>query len=48
MNNSPSNIFRILLLLERYHQNSQVVLAVTGMNGLKTNHSKRGGGVLGI
>ena len=34
MNNSPSNIFKILLLLERYRQNSQAVLAATGMNGL--------------
>ena len=27
MNNSPSNIFDILLLLEKYHQDSQMVLA---------------------
>ena len=35
MNNSPSNIFCFLLLLERYHQNCQAVLAAIGMNGLK-------------
>ena len=35
MNNCPSNISEILLLLERYHQNCQAVLAATGMNGLK-------------
>ena len=35
MDKSPSNIFQILLLLERYHQKSQAVLAATGMNGLK-------------
>ena len=34
MNNSPSNIFEILLLLQRYHQNCQAVLVATGMNGL--------------
>ena len=34
MKNSPSTVFLILLLLERYHQNSQAVLAATGMNGL--------------
>ena len=32
MNNCPSNIFEILLLLERYHQNCQAVLAATSMN----------------
>ena len=32
MNTSPSNNFLILLFLERYHQNSQAVLAVTDMN----------------
>ena len=31
-----SKIFWILLLLERYRQNCQTVLAVTGMNGLNT------------
>ena len=36
MNNSSSNIFKILLLLERYYQNSQVVLSATGMNGLNS------------
>ena len=30
MNNSPSNIFYIMLFLERYHLNSRVVLAATG------------------
>ena len=35
MNNSSSNIFKILLLLERYHHNCQAVLAATGMNSLK-------------
>ena len=35
MNISSSNIFWIFLLLERYHQNCQAVLAATGMNGLK-------------
>ena len=34
MKNSPSNIFSILPLLERYHQNSQAVLAAAGMNRL--------------
>ena len=34
MNNSPSNIFQPLLLVERYDQSSQAVLAATGMNGL--------------
>ena len=29
MNTSPSNIFYILLLLERYHQNCQAVSAAT-------------------
>ena len=33
MNTSPSNIFYILLLLERYRQNYQAVLAATGMSG---------------
>ena len=36
MNNYPSNIFEILLLLERYHQNCHVVFAATGMNGLNS------------
>ena len=36
MNNCPSNIFEILLLLERYCQNSQAVLAATGMTGLRS------------
>ena len=31
----PSNIFQILLLLERYHQNCQAVLAAIGTNGLQ-------------
>ena len=39
MNNSPSNIFHILLLLERYHQNYQAVLAATGMNALNMYRS---------
>ena len=35
MNNSPSNIFSILLLLEKYHQNCQGFLAAPhGMKGL--------------
>ena len=34
MNNSPSNIFKILLLIEGYHHISQVVLATSGMKGL--------------
>ena len=34
MNNSPSNIFQSLLLLERYHQNGLAVLAATGRKGL--------------
>ena len=34
MNNSPSNIFYTLLLLERFHQNSQANSAATGMNRL--------------
>ena len=29
MNNSPSDIFSILLLFKRYHQSCQVVLAAT-------------------
>ena len=37
INVSPSNIFWKLLLLERYHQNSQAVLGPKGMNGLTTN-----------
>ena len=37
MNNSPSNIFQVLLLLERYFQNCQIVLATTGVNGLMMN-----------
>ena len=36
MNNSPSNFIKILPLLERYYQNSQVVWAATGMNGLRS------------
>ena len=35
MNNSPSNIFQSLLLLERYHENSQAVLAAASNNGLR-------------
>ena len=27
--------FKYFLLLERYHQNSQTILAATGMNGFK-------------
>ena len=36
MNNSPyiMNIFQLLVLLKRYHQNSHAVLAATGINGL--------------
>ena len=42
MNNSPSDIFYTLLLLERYHLNCQAVLAATsGMNGL--THSQMQG-----
>ena len=37
MNNSPSHICEILILLERYHQNCQAVFAATGMNGLILN-----------
>ena len=36
MNNFSSNIFQPMLLLKRYHQNSQVVLAATGMKGLNS------------
>ena len=35
MNNTPSNIFQILFLLEKYYQNSQPVFGAPGMNGLK-------------
>ena len=35
MNNSPSNIFQPSFWVEGYHQNSQLVLAPAGMNGLK-------------
>ena len=35
MNNSPLNIFLILFLFERYHQNCQSALATVGMNGLR-------------
>ena len=34
MNTSLLNMSKVLLLLERYHQNSQAVLAAAGMNGL--------------
>ena len=34
LNNSPSNIFQILLVLERYHQYCQSVLAAVCMNWL--------------
>ena len=34
MNISPSNIFCILHLFERYQRNGQVVLAATDINGL--------------
>ena len=34
MSNSSSNIFIVFLLLERYYQNCQAILAATGMNGL--------------
>ena len=37
MNNSLSNIFEILLSLERYNQNCQVVLATAGTDGLISN-----------
>ena len=37
MKSSFSNNFCILLLLERYHQNSQVTLTATGMSGLNRN-----------
>ena len=36
MNNSASNIFKISLLLVRYHQNGHVFLTVTGMNGFRS------------
>ena len=36
MNNCPSNIFEILLLLERYHQKCESVLGATDMNGLRS------------
>ena len=39
MNNSPSNIFWILLLLEKYQQNCKVILAATSMKGLKSKIS---------
>ena len=39
MNNSLSNTFKIMLLLEKYDQNCQVVCAATGMNGLKRPNS---------
>ena len=39
MNNSPSNIFLILLLLESYRQNSQPILAATGMHGINIKHT---------
>ena len=32
---SPSKMFYILHLLERYHQHCNMVLAATGMNGLE-------------
>ena len=35
MNNALSIIFKILLLLERYPQNRQAVLAAADMNGLE-------------
>ena len=34
-NISPSNIFQNMLLSERYHKNSQAVLAVVSINGLR-------------
>ena len=34
MDKISSYIFEILLLFERYHQNSQAVLVAIGMNGL--------------
>ena len=34
MNNSPSNIFQMLLLLERYYLDCPAVLTAAGMNGL--------------
>ena len=40
MNNSPSNIFWILLLLERYHLHCEAILAATGMNSLTPLHLK--------
>ena len=40
MNNSPSNIFQTLLLLEIYHQNCQAVLAATGMKWFTHLHQK--------
>ena len=40
MNNSPSNIFEILLLLERCHQNYQAVMAAIGINELRTLPNK--------
>ena len=38
-NISSSNIFQNMLLSERYHQNSQAVLAVVSFNGLSTPSS---------
>ena len=46
MDNSPSNIYKILLLLERYHQHSQVVVAATDINGLYKRGVYVGGGML--
>ena len=43
MNNSPLNIFQILLLLERYNQNNWVFFGATSRNVLTTG---RGSSVL--
>ena len=43
MNKSPSDIFWILLFLERYQQKCQTVLAATGMNWLTFLHSEQSG-----
>ena len=46
MNNSPSNIFYILLLLERVRH--QVELAATGINGSMTTALSEVAGLAGV
>ena len=41
MNNTPSNIFLILLLFLRYYHNCQSVVAATGMKWLTLPRSKQ-------